>query len=101
MSKLEAVIFDMDGVLVDSEPWHYEIECQLFRNLNLEVPDEIHRTYVGTDGDFMYSDLKKRYNIGIDLAGLLEWDSRFRVEVFKQMNDNGEVELLLAHGRGF
>ena len=85
MRKFEAVIFDMDGVLVNSEPWHYEIECDLFKRLGLDVPEEVHLTYIGTAGDHMYTDLKSRYDIPMTLSELIDWDSEIRIEIFKQM----------------
>ena len=98
MRKLEAVIFDMDGVLVNSEPWHYEIECILFKRLGLDVPDDVHLTYIGTANDHLYSDLKRRYNIQMTLPELLEWDTEYRIEVFQQMSlmtpNPGLIDLL-------
>ena len=87
MKQLQAVIFDMDGVLVDSEPWHYDIECRLYKKLGLDVPDEVHLTYIGTANDHMYTDLKRRYDIPMTLTELLEWDAKYRVEVFKEMEN--------------
>lgn len=87
MKKLEAVIFDMDGVLVDSEPWHYEIETILFKKLGLDVPEELHYTYLGTAGDLMYTDLKKRFDIPMSLEELLEWDEKYRIDIFSKMTD--------------
>lgn len=86
-NKLEAVIFDMDGVLVDSELWHYEIETVLFKKLGLNVSEELHHTYLGTAGDLMYTDLKKRFDIPMTLEELLKWDEEYRVDIFRKMND--------------
>ncbi len=82
--NLEAVIFDMDGVLVDSEPWHYDIETILFKKLGLDVSEELHYTYLGTAGDLMYSDLKKRFDIPMSLEELLKWDEEYRIEIFRK-----------------
>jgi len=87
MKKLEAIIFDMDGVLVDSEPWHYEIESQLFNKLELDVPEDVHLTYVGTAADHLYSDLKKRYNLSMSVPELIEWDSEYRLKIFREMDN--------------
>jgi HAD superfamily hydrolase (TIGR01509 family) len=98
MSKLKAVIFDMDGVLVDSEPWHYKIEKVLYEKLGLNVPEEVHQTYLGTAGDFMYGDLKSRYNLKQSVEDLLRWDDEYRIEYFDGIDGlsaNEGVERLL------
>ena len=85
MRQPEAVIFDMDGVLIDSEPIHIEIERKLFDKLGIAVSAEIHRLYLGTAGDFMYNDIKKRFGLSQSLAELLEFDEKFRVDYFKSL----------------
>lgn len=87
MSELKAVIFDMDGVLVDSEPWHYEIETILFKRLGLNVSEELHLKYIGTASDLMYSDLKQRFDISMSLEELLKWDEEYRIDIFKKMEN--------------
>ncbi len=42
---IEAIIFDMDGVLVDSEPFHVEIEKRQFERNHLNITDEEHMSY--------------------------------------------------------
>lgn len=98
MSKLKAVIFDMDGVLVDSEPWHYKIEKILYKELGLNVPDKVHQTYLGTAGDFMYGDIKSRYNLAQSVDELLKWDDGHRIKYFNEIEGlapNTGVEKLL------
>lgn len=85
MGNLKAVIFDMDGVLINSEPIHYEIERIIFDKLGINVSAEIHRTYLGTAGDFMYSDLKSRFGLSETINELLEQDEAFRCDYFKNL----------------
>jgi beta-phosphoglucomutase-like phosphatase (HAD superfamily) len=40
MREIEAVIFDMDGVLVDSEPLWREVEREVFARVGLQLTDE-------------------------------------------------------------
>lgn len=82
MTQLKAVIFDMDGVLIDSEPLHCLIERDIFKKLGLDVSPEIHRTYLGTATDFMYLDLIARFGLSQSIEDLLTFDELFRCEYF-------------------
>lgn len=46
--KIKAIIFDMDGVVIDSEPIQIAIEKEICRNHNLQVPDEVWGKLKGT-----------------------------------------------------
>jgi len=85
MRKPEAVIFDMDGVLVDSEPIHYEIENRLFNQLGITVPDDVHRNYLGTSADFMYADLKSRFGLPGTVNELIQFGETFTCDYFWQL----------------
>ncbi len=90
MRKPKAVIFDMDGVLIDSEPIHYEVEKRIFDLLGIEVSEAIHRTYMGASNDFMYSDLKSRFNLSSSLQELIKYDDDFRCQY---LNDLEKIDL--------
>ncbi len=98
MRQLKAVIFDMDGVLIDSEPLHYLIEREIFEKLGLDVSPEIHRTYLGTATDFMYLDLIARFGLSQSIQDLLKLDELFRCEYFSSLPSlvlNPGVRLIL------
>lgn len=87
MIKPEAVIFDMDGVLIDSEPIHYEVEERIFGQIGIDVPEPVHRSYVGTSSQFMYSDLKSRFGLKQQVTELMEMDDLFRSAFIKSLDD--------------
>ena len=60
---LKGIIFDMDGVIIDSEPIHYEIEQNLLKKLGANLSKKEHATFIGTTDYNMWSSLKERYNL--------------------------------------
>lgn len=44
---LKAVIFDMDGVIVDSEPLHRMAYYEVFRALQIDVSDTLYESFTG------------------------------------------------------
>ena len=60
---LKGVIFDMDGVIVDSEPIHYRIFKKYSRELGFEIPDEEYNTFIGSNNRAIYTILKQKYNL--------------------------------------
>ena len=72
MKKVKAVIFDMDGVLVDTEPFHLQTEKRMFRKMNLDIPDEEHAGYMGTATDVMWKQIIGNRNLPLDIAEMTE-----------------------------
>ncbi len=58
-----AVIFDMDGVLVDSEPIYLRSNERIFAGLGIRVPREDYQEFVGTSADRMWTTLKQRFHL--------------------------------------
>jgi len=79
---LRAVIFDMDGVLVDSEPYHHEAETLIFADLGISVPDEERRTFVGMSGRKMWETIRERHAPLMSVEDLLGFDRKRRLHYF-------------------
>ncbi|MEF8812045.1 MAG: HAD hydrolase-like protein [Bacteroidales bacterium] len=47
MNSIKAIIFDLDGVLVNSELFHVEVEKRLFNRFQLNISDDEHAAYMG------------------------------------------------------
>lgn len=63
LESFDAVIFDMDGVLVNSEPHHVELEKENFRKLGLTIHNDEHKTYQGTATEHMWKTIKKKHGL--------------------------------------
>lgn len=62
-TNAQAVIFDMDGVLVDGEPLHFQVVRRLLAQENVEFGEDDYRRYLGTTLESTWSDLRERYGL--------------------------------------
>lgn len=63
-----AVIFDMDGVLTDSEPLINEAALAMFGELGVRVAPDDFLPFVGTGEDRYLGGVAEKYGVSIDLA---------------------------------
>ncbi len=59
--RFEAVIFDMDGVLIDSEPLHEEAQRIVFRTYGLTVPPEAFVRFKGQTEEAVFDEVVTNY----------------------------------------
>ena len=76
-----AVIFDMDGVLLDSEPLHYEAVRLILAEQGVEFPLEDYFRYLGTTLTSTWDDLCERYPIGMPFE---QFEARYNADVLVQ-----------------
>ena len=55
------VIFDMDGVLVDTEPLHFQVWKQIFSERGLEIDHEHYKDCIGSTNQFLMELILKNY----------------------------------------
>ena len=65
---IEAVIFDMDGVLTDSEPLINEAAVAMFRERGVPARPEDFRPFVGTGEDRYLGGVAELHGVALDLA---------------------------------
>ncbi len=73
-----AVIFDMDGVMVDSEPYHYRADSEIFALLGLDLGREERNLFLGISASDMYAYLINRYQLKQTPDELLNLDISLR-----------------------
>jgi len=62
-----AVLFDMDGVLVDSEEFIAKAACMMFAEKGLEVTPEDFQPFVGTGENRFVGGVAEKYNFPVNL----------------------------------
>lgn len=80
MSK--AVLFDMDGVLVDTEPEYREIEAEIFKRLGVVPTAEDLKDSVGKGQMDVWTGLKERYGFAEDPEELVGFEARAAREIY-------------------
>ena len=60
---LKAVLFDMDGVIVDTEPLHRRAYFQMFEDLEIEVYEELYTSFTGASTKKVCNTLIENYQL--------------------------------------
>ena len=69
---INTVIFDMDGVIVDTEPVHRYAYFKHFDELNVPVTDEMFATYTGNSTRNVFQKLKATFEINHEVEDLIQ-----------------------------
>ena len=59
--KLTAVLFDMDGVIVNTEPLHKKAYYQMFEKVGVEVESALFESFTGQTTHFVCKQLKEKF----------------------------------------
>ena len=70
---LRAVIFDMDGVIVDSQPYHFAVEDKMCREMGIDVSMEESHSFVGMAGAKVWGYLKNKHALPESIEELLAY----------------------------
>lgn len=69
---IKTVIFDMDGVIVDTEPVHKYAYFKHFEELKIVVTDTLYHTLTGNSTRNVFQKLKSQFNLAEDVEGLIQ-----------------------------
>lgn len=91
MTAVKGVIFDMDGVIIDSEPVHYKVGQLLFRELGIEIPDSMLSTFVGLSDRHTWSRIKASHRLRESVEYLVARDRSMYLEVLSELLRKHEI----------
>jgi HAD superfamily hydrolase (TIGR01509 family) len=88
----------MDGVIVDSQPYHFAVEDKMCRELGIDVSIEESHSFVGMAGAKVWSYLKSKFGLQESIEELMAFENRARIDYFSSLENvhpiPGVVELL-------
>ena len=85
--NIQCVIFDMDGVIIDSEEIHKKAYYETFVSLGLEVSEKVYKTLTGSSTINAFQRLIVHFNLDLD-ANALVLDKRRRYVNFFENDPN-------------
>jgi len=71
LKECRAFIFDMDGVLVDTENQYKIIEQELFENVGVTIDTAEHLSYQGSSNPVMWTMIKEKHEIPLPVDELV------------------------------
>ena len=77
-----AVIFDLDGVLADSEPWWNEIDKKLLGEYSVVYRGEYHQNVLGVSYQMAVEFYKKAFNLSVPTEELMRRRGEIAAEFF-------------------
>ncbi|UZP02023.1 HAD family phosphatase [Clostridium botulinum] len=96
---MRAFIFDMDGVIIDSEPIHRQVHGEIMNTLGINISKGELALYAGATNEYIFTKLKERYGIKKSVSELMEYKSKLIINKVKEESlepINGIRELLNA-----
>ena len=84
---IQTVIFDMDGVIVDTEPVHHYAYHEHFKELNIDVTPEMYASYTGNSTRNIFQKLKERFDLQADVEDLILCKRHLFNEAFDTKED--------------
>lgn len=81
---LEAIIFDMDGVLVDSEYTYFQSKSQILSEAGHEVEDSYHFQFMGATSDYMWEKMKQEFSLPLSVAEYIQQMTALRQAMIKR-----------------
>ncbi|NDI99241.1 HAD family phosphatase [Flavobacterium sp. LaA7.5] len=88
---IKCVLFDMDGVIVNTEPVGYKANQEMYKALGITVPDSVYNTFIGNSDKNIVAKLKDLCDIPLTHEELLEKQYEY---YFKAFDTSDDVALL-------
>ena len=85
--KIDAIVFDFDGVIVDSEPLYEATAEELFMQYGVEIPPEDWKHFKGLSEEMFIRAASEKYQINVPIEEMRKKDLEILKSKFKKHLD--------------
>lgn len=83
----KAVIFDMDGVIVDSEHIFHEVNNNIYNEIGAKISDEEYNSFVGKSSKEIWSYIKNKFKLQHNVEKLINMEFDGFIEYFSKIKN--------------
>ncbi len=95
---IQAFIFDMDGVIIDSEPLHFEVDIQVMKDFGAAITQEQLEKYVGMTNPEMWKLIREEYQLQRTVSEIIDYQISNKIKILtaREMEPIDGIRELLA-----
>lgn len=82
---MKAIIFDMDGVIIDSEPINIQAEMDMMKTMGFDISIKEMEVFTGVTNTSMWQTLKKRYDLEPSVEDLVDQSNALKKALIRDM----------------
>jgi len=83
---IKAFIFDMDGVIIDSEPMHLEVDFETVQHLGIDLTRQDLEKYVGMANPEMWGQIKQQFNLHKSVEEIIAYQLKRKIAIIDEMD---------------
>lgn len=80
---MKGIIFDMDGVILNSEPIHIKVCEEILKTFGINSPESYFDKYLGIANPVMWAEIKKEYPIDKSVEEIIAMQEEKTFEILK------------------
>ena len=79
--RIDSVIFDFDGTVVDSEPNYYEADRLLMAKYGIDFTFDMKKEFIGCGNAKMMKELNRRYNLPVMAENMIKEKNKLYLDL--------------------